>query len=116
MPNRPLVNPHTISSAQIEEKFWTSHNLRGLERLQLDKHGVPMPHLLASAPVRVGFVIFTHDGFDFHPPSLNGGGTRAFLFLIQNQNGEALDIVAWAPLVHCLSTWLNRAWVRREAA
>lgn len=117
MPTKTFSRTLLASSAQIAGAFWTSQDLLRRERDELARYGVPMPSLLGSALVRAGYVVFDEHGFDLCRHSNSEVvGVRAFLFLVLDQQGEAQDIIAWAPQLNRLSAWLNRAWAMEKAA
>ncbi|MER2269802.1 hypothetical protein [Methylobacterium oxalidis] len=71
--------------------------------------------------MRVGRVIWLQNGrFSFEeqlPDSHVGvGGDRAFLFLVEASDGQAMDIVAWDPATGRLATWLGEAWALGQNA
>ncbi len=77
--------------------------------------GVPLNALIGPPPLKVGHVVFGEHGFEFeHHSPLGTEGTRAFLFLVTDPWGAALDIVAWCSKTGRLATWLGRAWAVGE--
>ncbi|ANY85144.1 hypothetical protein BB934_43900 (plasmid) [Microvirga ossetica] len=117
MPTNPFSRTRVASSVQIAGAFWTSQDLLRREPDELARYGVPLPSLLGSAPIRAGYVVFDEAGFEFCRHDNNEmEGVRAFLFLILDKQGEAQDIIAWAPQLNRLSAWLNRAWMLEQEA
>jgi hypothetical protein len=77
--------------------------------------GIPADTLAGPIPVKAGHVVFDDIGFEFEHHHKHGTeGVRAFLFLITDSQGVARDVVAWAPQLGKLTTWLNRAWALGE--
>jgi hypothetical protein len=100
MPRSTSSQGRHSKAAHITAIFWaSSDNLRLREIKDLERYGVP-PALRGFEPIRAGYVMFEELGFEFKK-----GGVRAFLFLITNERGEVLDIVAWAPLLNHCATW-----------
>ena len=93
--------PRPLSQREVEE----------LERL-----GIPPDALAGPIPVVSGNVNFDGDRFEFehHHHRYDEDGVRAFLFLITNKWGEAVDVVAWVPSSGQLATWLRRAFALGE--
>lgn len=77
--------------------------------------GISADALSGPNPVKAGYVLFDELGFEFEQHDKHGTeGVRAFLFLITDSRGVARDVVAWAPKLGKLTTWLNRAWALGE--
>jgi hypothetical protein len=104
-----------ITPERIEQTFYSSHPLLPREVEELERLGIPPDTLAGPVSVGAGYVIFDEHGFEFEHHSKHGAeGTRAFLFLVTDHQGVARDIVAWAPQLGKLTTWLNRAWALGE--
>ncbi|GEO16956.1 hypothetical protein MAE02_46520 [Microvirga aerophila] len=113
----PSRKSKALRPADIAAAFWGCGDLLARETNELVRLGVPVTALTEPFPVRVGYVVFDELGFRFKPRGINEvEGVRAFLFLITDKHGEVSDIVAWAPMVRRLSTWLNRASALGEEA
>jgi hypothetical protein len=90
-------------------------NLTPSEVERFHAMGVPLNALIGPPPLKAGYVVFGQDGFEFeHHSPLGTEGTRAFLFLVTDPWGTALDIVAWCSKTGQLATWLGRAWAIGE--
>jgi hypothetical protein len=93
-------------AAQIAAIFWSSGELWSREARDLAHHGAPPALRNMSAPARADFVVFERKGFVLERYSTRKGeGVRAFLFLHTDEDGEALNIIAWAPQLKRFSTW-----------
>lgn len=104
-----------ITPKRIEQTFYCSHPLLPREVEEVEQLGIPPDTLAGPIPVGAGYVIFDELGFVFdHHTGHSAVGTRAFLFLITDHQGVARDVIAWAPQLGKLTTWLNRAWALGE--
>jgi hypothetical protein len=104
-----------VTSARTAGTFDASNNLRPREVGELERMGIPADVLAGPVPVKAGHVVFDGLGFEFEQHRRDGmEGVRAFLFLITDVHGVARDVVAWAPQLNLLSTWLRRAWALGE--
>jgi hypothetical protein len=106
----PLFTPDRIT-----ETFYSNHPLLPREVEELERLGIPPDTLAGPIPVGAGYVVFVEHGFEFEHHNKDGTeGTRAFLFLVTDGQGVARDVIAWAPLLGQLTTWLGRAWALGE--
>ncbi len=104
-----------ITSTCISGTFDASNNLLPREVEALERIGVPADALAGPVPVRAGHVVFDDLGFEFeHHTKIETEVVRALLFLVTDHQGVARDVVAWAPGLGKLTTWLGRAWALGE--
>jgi hypothetical protein len=104
-----------ITPVRTVGTFNSSNNLLPREVEELERLGIQADALAGPIPVRAGYVVFDELGFEFEQHDKHGTeGTRAFLFLITDHQGVARDVVAWAPQLGKLTTWLGRAWALGE--
>ena len=62
------------------------------------REDVPLKALRSPTPVRTGRVVFAANGFEIEPyNSRTPDAEPAYLFLVTDFQGQAQDIVAWAP-------------------
>lgn len=95
--------------------FQANSNLLPREISELERMGIPADALAGPVPVKASYVVFDNSSFEFEHHHKHGvEGVRAFLFLIADRHGAAMDVVAWAPQLGKLATWLNRAWALGE--
>lgn len=84
------------------------------EHEDLDRHGVPATALREPTPVRAGHVEFLPGGrFEFEQHrrlSIEVKAVRAFLILIEDEMGDAIDIAAWSPHLEKVALWRGIAW------
>lgn len=81
----------------------------------LERLGVPADALAGPTPVRVGFVRFNSDVFEFADDHPMVEGEPVFVFLVVDQFGEPVDLVACAWKSGKVATWLRRAFALGEA-
>ncbi len=106
MPNNASAQMRRSKSTQIAAIFWSSGELWSREARDLAHHGAPPALRNMSGPVRADFVVFEPNGFVLERHSTKKGeGVRAFLFLHTDEDGEALNIIAWVPQLNRFSTW-----------
>ncbi|GEO18619.1 hypothetical protein [Microvirga aerophila] len=104
-----------ITPTRTAGTFDASNNLRPSDVAALVEMGIPPDTLAGPVPVRAGHVVFDALGFEFDHHTKNGEeGVRAYLFLITDHQGVARDVVAWAPTLNKIETWLGRAWALGE--
>jgi hypothetical protein len=104
-----------ITPKRTEQTFYCSSPLLPREVEELERLGIPADTLAGPVPVGAGYVVFDEYGFEFEQHTKHGTeGTRAFLFLVTDHQGVARDVVAWAPQLSKLTTWLGRAWALGE--
>lgn len=103
-----------ITPARTSGTFDASNNLLPRDVEVFERKGVPADVLAGPVPVRVGHVHFDATGFEFDHHTNKEAGARAYLFLITDHQGIARDVVAWAPEMKRLATWLGRAWALGE--
>lgn len=109
MPRNASAQVRHSRSAQIAAIFWSSGELWSREARDLAHHGPPPALRNMSGPVRADFVVFERNGFVLeHHSTKQGEGVRAFLFLHTDEDGEALNIIAWVPQLNRFSTWGGR--------
>lgn len=111
MADLPSFSPARISGT------WASHGeLLPREINELQRQGVTPLALTYPHPIRAGYVCWmTPDRFEpesWAPHSRKA--ERAFLFLVRDGSGDAVDVVAWAPQTERIGTWLGRAWALGE--
>lgn len=108
MLRNPSAQVRRYSAATVAAVFWSSGELWQREAKDLARHGAPPALRKMSDPVRADFVVLEQNRFVLERDSTQKGeGVRAFLFLLTDEDGEALDIVAWVPLLNCFSTWIG---------
>jgi hypothetical protein len=106
----PLFTPDRIKGT-----FYSNHPLLPREVEELKRLGIPPDTLAGPVAVGAGYVIFDDLGFEFDRHTGHGTeGERAFLFLVTDHQNVVRDIVAWAPQLGQLTTWLGRAWALGE--
>lgn len=106
MPRNASAQVRSFSAVNVAATFWSSGELWPREAADLARYGVPLALRTMSGPVRADFVVLEPNGFVLERHSTrNGEGVRAFLFLHTNEDGEALNIIAWVPQLNRFSTW-----------
>ena len=102
--------------SRVAGTFNAMFDLTPREREDLIRNGVSENIIDKPTPIRAGMVRFVDSQtfvFEQHDRlSLQARHGRAFLFLVEDDGGDPLDIVAWTPTSnrHRLATWAGRAW------
>ncbi len=106
-----------MSPTRTSGTFHANPNLLPREVAELERMGIPADTLAGPTPVRAAYVVFDEASFEFEQHHKHGvEGVRALCFLVTDSHGQACDVVAWAPQIGKLATWLNRAWALGEEA
>jgi hypothetical protein len=99
---------------QIEKCFYGKQScrlLRATERERFLAAGVAQINLAVPDMVLAAQVVFLENSFAFQdeldePEDV----TAAFVTICRDENGDAIDLAAWAPSTERMATWLGRAW------
>ncbi|WP_262299650.1 hypothetical protein [Microvirga sesbaniae] len=103
------------SPARTAGTFNAISNLLPREVTEMERLGIPADALAGPTPVKASYIVFDNGGFEFEHHHKHGvEGVRAFLFLVSDSLGLARDVVAWAPQMNRLATWLGLAWALGE--
>lgn len=100
----------SITSTHIIGTFLALPNLAPSHVEALERLEIPSDALAGPTPMRVTHVHFEGAHFEFEHHHTRDGAEPAYVFLILDQHGDALDIVAWSPATGKVATWLGRAW------
>ncbi|MPR11509.1 hypothetical protein [Microvirga tunisiensis] len=104
----------TLPLARILGTFSALPNLTPYHVEKLECLGIPPDALAGPTPLRRTHVHFGGDHFEFEHHHMRDGGTPAFVFLVLDRWGDALDIVAWSEKTGMVATWLGRAFALGE--
>lgn len=119
MPRATSAQVRRFSAAEIAATFWSTGELWQREANDLARYGAPPALRKMSEPVRADFVVLEPNGFVLERHSTKKGeGVRAFFFLQTDDDGEALNIIAWVPQFNRFSSWggNDRAFNENEVA
>jgi hypothetical protein len=103
-----------ITASRMAGTFDASNNLLPRDVEAFEQRGVSGDALCSPVPVRVGHIVLDEAGFEFEHHTDKEAGVRAFLFLVTDPQGVALDVVGWIPRRRHVATWLGRAWALGE--
>lgn len=103
-----------LSPVRILGTFSACPNLIPYHVEKLERLGIPADALAGPTPLRRTYVHFDGERFEFEHHHLRDGGTPAYMLLVFDQWGDALDIVAWNSATGKTTTWLGRAWALGE--
>ena len=107
-----------FSPQRVGGTFAAHPTLLQREYDDLRRKGVAHTALASPSPLRRGRIVWTDlDRFVFeeHEP-LWVTGEWAFLFLVTDGVGDAVDIVAWQPATNRIGTWRGLAWALGQDA
>jgi hypothetical protein len=77
----------------------------------LGREGISPKSLNFPTPIRTNLVAFLEDRFELGPYVCGGHERKpAYLILVNDKVGCAIDIVAWSPEDGRIATWCHRAW------
>jgi hypothetical protein len=108
MPRNPSAHVRRFSATKTAAIFWNSGEVWQREADDLARYGAPPALRKLSVPVRADFIVLEQNGFVLERDSpKKGEGVRAFLFLLTDEDGEALNIIAWVPQLNRFSTWIG---------